>query len=162
MSLLLAASLGIGLASSIMNADAKNQQGIHNQYIANFNARVLQNDAKRARIAGNQRENDLRRAGAELKSRQRASFGASGVDVNSGSAAAIQQDTSNLTNIDALRIRQSVDSNVQSLNNKAKIVQSEGRAAFRAGRAGMYSSLLSGGARFASGVYTNRSAFGLS
>jgi len=161
-SLLLAASLGLGLASSIMNAKAKNDQGIHNQYIANFNARVLENDAKRARTAGNQRENDLRRAGAELRSTQKATFGAKGVDVKSGSAAAIQRDTSNLTNIDAMRIRTSVDSQVQSLNNKAKIVRSEGRASRRAGRAGAISSLLSGGTKFASGIYTNRSAFGLS
>ena len=150
---LTAASLGLSLASTVMGGVAKRNQGIHNQYIANFNARTLENDAVRARTAGNQRENDVRRAGAELRSRQKATFGARGVEVSSGSAAAIQQDTTNLTNIDAMRVRQSVDSKVQALNNKAKIVRSEGGAAARSGRAAFTSSLLSGGAQFASGVY---------
>jgi len=157
---LTAASLGLGLVSSFLGGSAKKEQGIYNQYIANFNARVLENDAVRARQAGNQRENDVRRAGAELKSRQKATFGAKGVEVTSGSAAAIQRDTTNLTNIDAMRIRTSVDSQVQSLKNKAKITRSEGAASARAGRSAFTSSLLSGGAQFASGLYTNRSAFG--
>ena len=159
---LMAASLGLSLASTIAGGGAKRAQGIHNQYIANFNARTLENDAERARLAGNQRENDVRRAGAELKSRQKSSFGARGVEVSSGSAAAIQQDTTNLTNIDAMRVRQSVDSKVQSLKNKAKIVRSEGNAAAGAGRAAFRSSLLSGGAQFASSIYSNSSSLGLS
>jgi chromosome segregation ATPase len=122
-------------ANSVMEQNARTQ---------NTNSAVLE-------------ENKQREATAQLAARQKASLGAKGVEVDSGSAQAIQDDTLELGTLDALQIRenariQNESSNQQSELNawsteaNANSTEDQGKAALIGGIAGAAGSFAQAGA----------------
>lgn len=153
-SMFLIGSSILKFGSSLFAGTAKKQQGDRDQHIANYNARNMENDAIKIRKVGVEKENDLRRGVEEMASRQRASFGASGVIVDTGSAEAIQRDTYTLGEIDARRVRETFIDEADALDDRAMLNRMQGKASAREGRSALLTSVLTGGAQFAQSAYT--------
>ena len=81
------AVVGAGFTATQALRQGKAQEGI-----AKYNARVAENKAQETLNVGVEQENAKRQATAELVSKQRAQLGASGIDLDSGSALQLQQD----------------------------------------------------------------------
>lgn len=122
------------------------QQGQSASAAADYNARELENQATSIRNKGTEEENIKRRETAEFKARQRAMLGASGIDIDSGSAADLQQDTDLLGEVDALRIRRNFNERADVADTQAEITAAEGRAAKRASNLAAAGTILSTGA----------------
>jgi hypothetical protein len=125
--------------SKAAKAEARNAKGV-----ADYNARVAENRAEETRNVGVEAENVQRRKTAQLLSKQRAQLGAAGVDLMSGSAFALQEDTVALGEADALRIRGNTDSEVDSLRTSAGLTKQQGDYAVAAGNNASNAALIGG------------------
>jgi len=126
---------------SKQNAEAK-------KGTAEYNTRVAENDAQRSRNIANEKENALRLKNARLLSKQRAQLGAANIDLSSGSALQLQEDTINLGEADALRIRRTGDSQFSGLMQESELESAKGDLAESQGRFNIAGSLLSGAGDF--------------
>ena len=115
---------------------------------AEYNTRVAENDAQRSRNIANEKENALRLKNARLLSKQRAQLGAANIDLSSGSALQLQEDTINLGEADALRIRRTGDSQFSGLMQESELESAKGDLAESQGRFNIAGSLLSGAGDF--------------
>jgi len=136
-------------ASTVMGAMQARAQGKYQEGVAKYNARVAENQAQETRNVGTEKENLQRLKTARLLATQRAQLGASGVLLGSGSAAQLQEDTLTLGEADALRIRQTTESQVGALETGAELTRSQGAMAASAGRSKAFSTLLGGAASMA-------------
>ena len=84
---------GISTAGAYRDAQAQNMANQLNAVTYQQNAELNRIQAATARQFGEQEYKDVRREYARLQGEQRAGYGASGVDVNAGSAAAVQANT---------------------------------------------------------------------
>ena len=134
----------IALASAAFTATQQVKQGNYRNKVVQYNARVTENEAQQVRNQGTEAENIKRQETAQLLARQRAQLGAANVDLTSGSALALQQETETLGNIDALRIRSNTEGSVSALQERANLQRLEGRNARSAGRNKAFGSLLGG------------------
>lgn len=148
----------LSAASTIMQGYAAKQQGEYSNQVAQYNARVQENEATQTRNRGVEEENRQRLRTAQLASQQRAQLGAAGVDIGSGSAAGLIEDTATMGEADALRIRSNYGMQADSMVQQATLTRSEGAAKQAAGNAAFTSSLISAGSSFASKWYTPTSA----
>lgn len=139
--------------STVAQGYAAKQQGKYQQGVANYNARVAENEAVQTRNIGTEREMEHRQQVAQLVSKQRAQIGASGLSLAGGSAAGLLEDTQLQGEVDALRIRSNFERQAQSLETQATLERSQGKAAKAAGNAAFTGSLLSAvGGMASSGV----------
>jgi|TARA_R110000851_G_scaffold214047_2_gene366667 hypothetical protein len=145
-------------ASTLMAAKSAQDQGDYASGTAKYNARVAENEAEDTRAVGVQEENKQRRATAQQLSQQRAALGASGVELGSGSALQLQQDTEILGDIDAGRIKSNYADAADSLDTGASLTLADGANAKRAGNNQAMGTLLSGGAKVAGKWYDKKSA----
>lgn len=95
------ASTVSAISSGIQQNRALSQQADAAQY----NAGLSENQATQAFASGVQRESAQRRSAAQTLGEQRAAFGASGVDANSGSALDVQLQSTRNAELDALQTR---------------------------------------------------------
>lgn len=146
------------VASMVMGAVSSTQEAEYKAGVSEYNARVSENQAQRARNVATQNENIQRRKTAELMSKQRAQLGAAGVQLDSGSALQLQEDTRKLGEIDSMRIRTNADMQFNALQTQAELTRSEGQAARVAGFNKAAGSLLSSGAKLSSKWYQPDSA----
>ena len=144
----------VGMAVSAgMQANAQRQQGKYQKGVADFNARQSENQAVALRNKGTEEEMASRKATAELKARQRAQLAASGVDLSSGSALSLQEDTETLGEANALRIRGNFQNQAAGLDQGAGLTRSQGAFAKSAGDTAAANTLLSAtGSAMSSGV----------
>jgi len=105
----------VAVISLVYTVRTQQQKQEYDEGVANYNARVAENDAQKTRKAGVEAENIQRRKTAELLSKQRAQLGASNVELTSGSALQLQEDTISLGEADALRIRSNFEEKASSL-----------------------------------------------
>lgn len=131
----------IGLGVSAVGAVAG---GIQSQKVANYNAKVADNNAASARQdaayeANLQREQNRRVIGA-----QRAAGAASGLDITSGTPVAVLGDTAKAGEMDVLARLYAGESAAVGFNNDAARFRAEGKAAKTAGFINGGTSLLSG------------------
>ena len=136
------AAATIGAVSAAYSAVQSVQQGNYQNKVAKYNARVTENEAQQTRNKGNEEENAQREATAQLLSKQRAQLGASGVELDSGSALQLQTDTERLGELDAGRIRSNTDYAVSSLEESARLQRADGKNAQRAGRTEAFTTIL--------------------
>lgn len=122
----------LAIAAGATQAYSQVQQGKDAMGTARFNARELENQATDIRNKGTEEENIKRRENAEFLSQQRAMLGASGIDIDSGSAGDLQQDTQLLGEVDALRIRRNFQDQADVAERQSVQVLAEGRAQRRA------------------------------
>lgn len=145
-------TLALTAVAGLASAYQQRQQGKYQKGVADYNARVAENEAIETRNAGVERENIHRRKVAELMSKQRAQAGASGIDINTGSPLQLQQDTELLGEVDALRIRSNFDRRGNALDTQATLTRAQGKQAQAAGNMNAMGTLLSTGATVATGV----------
>lgn len=124
----------VAVVGGAFQANQQRQQGKFQKGTAEYNARVAENEAEETRNAGTERENMQRRKTAELLSKQRAQLGASNVELDTGSALQLQEDTAALGEADALRIRSNFEGRAGSLDTGAALTQREGEFAEPAGK----------------------------
>ena len=134
----------VAVVSAAFTANQQVQQGKFKKGVADYNARVAENEAEDTRNAGVERENIQRRKTAELLSKQRAQIGAANIDLTSGSALQLQEDTETLGEADALRIRSNFESRAEALETGAELTRTQGEFAESAGRGAAFSTLLQG------------------
>jgi len=145
----------LAVGSTVLQAYSQFEQGQTAKATARFNAREQENQAVETRNAGTIEENKLRRETSELRERQRSQLAANGVDVNTGTALSLQEDTTTIGEVDALRIRSNVDNRATSLERSAEVTKIQGDNAARAGIIGAGSTLLSGAGKAFSGTGGN-------
>lgn len=144
---------GLQIVSTVSEGYAAKQKGKYENKVAQYNARVQENEATRARNIGVEEENIQREKTAQLLSKQRAEIGAAGVSLTSGSALDIQEQTELLGEVDALRIKSNFQIQAESLESQARLTRATGVAAKRAGDQAFTGSLLAaGGTLLATGV----------
>lgn len=127
------ASGGLSAIGAISNANAQAKQAEYNAATARNNQQLAENAAKEATQAGQTREANSRMASAQLRSRQRAVLASNGVDVNTGSALGIQEDTAQAGELDALTIRSNAEREAVGYRNQG--ANFGGEAALAAARA---------------------------
>lgn len=120
------------------------------------------NEATRVRNMGVEKENDHRRAVAEMQSQQAAVQGASGVQLNTGSALQIREDTGTIGEVDALRIRSNYRDQAEAIDRGAELTRINGMneaSMTRAkGKSALTNSVLSAAGTVASSWYSPKSA----
>lgn len=131
--------------STVVAGVASKQQGDYANSVAKYNARVTQNEAEQVRARGVEAENIQREKTAQLLARQRAQLGAANIDLSSGSALALQEDTAMMGEVDALRIKSGAEMQALSMGSQASLTLSTGRAKEAAGNVALGGSLLSAG-----------------
>ncbi|WP_461521173.1 virion core protein, T7 gp14 family [Porticoccus sp.] len=141
--------------ATVAQGYTQRQQGIHQNEVSKYNERQLDNEATRVRNLGVEQENKQREATAQLQARQRAQLAAQGVDLESGSAELIQEDTRVLGEADALRIRSNFEDRAVSLGQQGDLVRAGGKAAASAGKFNFGVSLLKAGASLG-GAYASQ------
>lgn len=122
----------LAIAAGATQAYSQVQQGRQAMGTARFNSREQENQATAIRNKGTEEENIKRRENAEFLSQQRAMLGASGIDIDSGSAADLQQDTQILGEVDALRVRRNFQEQADVVERQAEQTLQEGRSKRRA------------------------------
>lgn len=162
MLVLTVAQAGIQMYQGRQQQQQAKAQGRVARQTANYNARLQENEAQRVRNIGVEEENKQRRMSAEILSNQRAQLGASGVQLNTGSALQLQEDTVNLGEVDALRIRRNYADEATAMEQGSTLTRFQGeseRAALRAeGNAAFTNSALSAAGTVASKWYSPKSA----
>lgn len=113
----------VAVVSTIYSAKSQREQAKYEAGVANYKARVAENDAQRARNEGVEEENIKRQATAELLSKQRAQLGAANVQLTTGSALQLQEETVMLGEADALRIRSNFEEKAKALESFAELTR---------------------------------------
>ena len=142
-SVLGAAGAGLQGAASLESGMYRAQVARNNQVIANENANF-------AVTRGNEQAMVSQLRTGQVEGAQRAGFGASGVDVNSGSALRTQQDTARVGEIDATTIANNAKRSAWGYTNQGRNFAAEGSLDEMTGAAGAMRSLVGGASDFAS------------
>tara|TARA_R110000803_G_scaffold4054_6_gene13888 strand:- start:2601 stop:3185 length:585 start_codon:yes stop_codon:yes gene_type:complete len=116
--IMMAASAAMSLYQGVQQNKQAKAQANYQRQVGEVNAAESKNQATRISNEGVRTENAQRRATAELASKQKASLGAKGIQVDSGSAQAIQSDTIELGNLDAMQIRENARIEADSVNRQ--------------------------------------------
>lgn len=132
----------VAVVQGAFTAQQQVQQGRYQRGVAEYNARVAENEAQETINKGVEAENIQRRKTAELISKQRAQLGAANIELGSGSALQLQEDAAALGEADALRIRSNFEDRAESLETGAEFTREAGRQAERAGRTAAFTTLL--------------------
>lgn len=121
---------------------------------ATINRAMAKDSISRGQVA----EGMKRKEGAAFRGDQRATYGASGVDVDRGSAMRVQEDTTMINEIDALLIRENASREAGAYEQKA--VQNEQQASMikKASGINAVSTMLGGGTQMASSWYSSGAA----
>ena len=134
----------VAVVSTAFTANQQVKQGKFQKATAEYNSRVAENEAEETRNAGVERENIQRRKTAELLSKQRAQLGAGNIDLTSGSALQLQEETVALGEADALRIRSNFENQAGALDTGAALTEAQGEFAESAGRGAAVGTVLQG------------------
>jgi hypothetical protein len=94
-----------GLGSAYMQSQALRAQGDYEMSVARMNQRLSEFNAQDAINRGAEAEGAQKRKTELLKGRQKTLLAAQGIDINSGSAAAILNETETMGQMDQLTIR---------------------------------------------------------
>jgi hypothetical protein len=136
--------------STAFAAKSAIDQGRFQKATSRYNARVAENKAVETRNVGNEAELAHRQKVAQLQSKQRAQLGAAGIDLTSGSALQLQEDTAMLGEADALRIRSNAERQASALETSAGLTSAQGDYAQTAGYNQAAGTILSGAATIGS------------
>lgn len=141
-----AASVGQGA----MQADAQRRQGKFQQAMSRINERRATLEAEDAIKRGDKEATNYSKKVNQVVGTQRSSFAAQGVDVNSGSAAAIQEETKQIGAEDVQTIRNNAFRESMGFKSQANEAALSGRMANSAAKFNANQSLVSGGLQAAS------------
>lgn len=150
--LAIAATIG----STLFGAHQANEQGKYQEQVAENNAITQERMAKDAEARGRIEEANHRLKVAQMKSSQRARQGATGAEVNTGSAALLQQDTAEMGELDALTIRSNARREAWGYRVGATNSRAQGELDKMRGRSNAAGTLLTGGSQVAGQWYKYR------
>ena len=115
--------------------------------IAKAQKSVLRKQARRVEKLGQQAEARTRQKGKKVVGAQRAAQAAQGIRLGSGSARDIAMETQDITELDALTIRNNASREALGFRTKAIETGARGKAAFKRGIGQAGQTLLTGGIR---------------
>lgn len=145
------AGFGVQGVSNVGSAYAESEsikaQGSYQRSVADANAELSNMQANDASKRGEAAVNDLRKATKQKVGAQRAAAAASGVDVGSGSAAQLQEDTALQGVQDTLTIRNNATREAWGFRAQANNFQSQGDFASLTARSQSNQTLINGGMR---------------
>lgn len=141
------ATLVIAAASGVLTAGSMVQSGQQARSAANYNAAVARENAKAAELQAAERAKRIRSQGKSLLAKQRALYGASGVDLMFGSPLLVLADTAGQIELEAQDAIFAGKTQAAGLRSEAGGILAEGRAKTQAANIGTFSSLLSTGAK---------------
>ena len=147
---------GMSAASAYRQAEAQNQANRLNAMTYEQNAQLARIQAETARQFGEQEYKDTIKEYGELRGAQRAAYGASGVDVNSGSAAAVQANTAAEGIYSAEKVKYQRDLEAWQLEQDAAGMDFEATKA----RAGVVNPLIPGASAAIGGLTSMYSTYG--
>lgn len=145
--------MALGAMAGIWQASSEDAVGLATQAISRYNARRAEARAVDALARGAEEEQRLRRQGAALVGQQRAGYAGQGVVVDSGSAAAVQEQTGRIIDQDAATIRLNAAREAWGYRMDAANLRIQGDHARRAGRDRAIGTLLTTGAGMAQAMY---------
>lgn len=140
--------------SAVSSAGQQRQAGEATAGAALQNAQFADAAANDAVRRGEYESDQQRRATRDFIGSQRTGFAANGVDVNSGSAANIQDDTAALGELDALTIRNNAAREAWGYRTQSAQNQLAARNAKASSKSAVFGTLLSAGAKGA-GAYAS-------
>lgn len=125
---------GAGLAAaqfglSFLQGQNARAMGAYQQKIANFNAQMAERQADRVLELGLKESGKAREAGAEVLGSQRVATASQGLDLNTGSALAVQQETVTKSADDARAIENNAFMEALGLKYEALNTRQQGRMA---------------------------------
>lgn len=145
--ILLAAGTLLSAKSSMDQADATNK-------IAQNNAKMAEYAAADAKVRGEEDAQAIQRRAASIKSSQRVSMAANGLDLGYGTTADIQDQTDFFAQSDAATARTNAGREAWRATSQAQDFRSQGAAAQSNGLMSATGSLLSGASSVASKWYS--------
>jgi hypothetical protein len=113
------------------------------------NAIISEEAASQALEKGAEDAGRIQMQGEGLKGAQRAGYGASGADVNLGSAARTQEDTAGLTELDKMTVRTNAQREAWGLEKQAQNMRSNADATETAGWLALGGDIIGAGANAA-------------
>lgn len=146
----------ITLAGGGLSAFGHIQAGNTNQRLGEREADVMDYRAKLVEEQGAFQADQLRKEGAKVASQQRTSLAAQGVNVATGTPAALQNETSVLSEQDAMRAKLNAAREAWGLRSQANITRWQGDIGKRQSRLNAIGGLLGTGAMAGSMAYGNR------
>jgi len=152
-------AMGMSGAGGVLGFIANMYAGKTNRRLYQAEARIADQAALDTEAAGRQATRQQRVQTNQLVGSQRAGFGASGVDVNVGSALDVQVDTGKMGEMDAQLIKENYDKQAYGQRAQAEILRAQGWAAGKIGMLGATTTLASSVGTVADRYYSmNRSA----
>jgi len=135
---------GVGSVLSTSMGDAKSR---YDEKTLKNNAAINRAMAKDSISRGQTAESLKRKETSAKKSTQRATYGSSGIDVDTGSAARVQADTDMIGDIDALLIRENFKREADRYENAAEQDMAQANMIKKIRPAQRQASLLGGGSQ---------------
>jgi hypothetical protein len=142
----------LGLYGGIQNANAQSEQADFQAKQDEFNAQISDIQAKDAIDRGDIAAGNLRNQANQLQGSQRASAAAQGIDVNSGDAAALVEETNKLSTLDILNIKNNATREAFGYQAQASGLRSQAQMTRIAGKNAATGSILTSGANAFSGT----------
>lgn len=147
-----ALSAGSSLMGASANASALEAQGDHAKMVGDFNAKLSEMQAQDALERGGKDAEQLQKQASRMIGSQKAALAAQGIEVDSGSAAEIQNDTKEMAARDAVTIRNNAAREAFGFKVQAMNSTMEGNFAQMGARNQASNTLLVGGMSAASTV----------
>lgn len=141
------ASAGASIFGGISAMNAHNYQSA----VASNNAQIMEMSRDQSNIAGQNAESQQKLKTGQLVSEQKATQGASGIDVNVGSAADVRAGTQAQGDLDAATIRYNYARQAYGYGTEAANYRSEATMQKSAAKDALVSGILKGGASFVGG-----------
>jgi hypothetical protein len=138
--------LAITAVQGLYTAYGQDRAGRANRRVARYNALRAEEQAADAMARGVADEDRFRRTNAPIIGAQRAGYAAQGVEVNSGSAAAVQDATGAIIEEDASTIRLNAAREAWGFQSDARSLRMGGDIAYREGRNQSIGTLITTGA----------------
>lgn len=148
-----AALVPLVAASGALTAFSMVQSGQQAKSSANYNAAVARENAKAAEYQAAERAKRIRAQGESLLAKQRALYGASGVNLMFGSPLLVMADTAGQIELEAQDALFAGKTQAAGLRSEAGGILAEGRSKTQAANIGAFSSLLSTGAQIYGTAY---------
>jgi hypothetical protein len=130
------------VVSTVSQGYQAKKQGKQADQVAKYNAQLQENEATQVRNKGVEEENAVREKNAQILARQRAELGAANVNMMTGSALDIQESSTLIGEVDALRVRGNFDRQATALEQQAEFTRAQGASAKKAGKTAFNLSLL--------------------
>lgn len=136
---------GAQVYGQIKQGEAAQEQGNYEKQIADYNAKVAEEQARDAIALGEQDVNQVSSTVERTVGSQRVSFAAQGINADMGSAADMQRDTRAAGSQDVLTIRNNAARQAWGYRVQAKDYTMRGQMAQRAGDNAAHSSIATAG-----------------